>query len=59
MNRWPGVALYSAPMCRVCGRGAYRSVDLEGAVCESCLRRLDADLERKRRIVLALGELAW
>jgi len=59
VNRWPGATLYSAPTCRVCGRGAARPVDLDGAVCETCLRRFNADPESKRRIVLAMGELAW
>ena len=52
-------SIYSAPRCSVCGRGAHCPVDLGGAVCDVCLRRLNADPEHKRRIVLGMGELAW
>jgi hypothetical protein len=49
-----GSALYRAPRCRVCGRGASDVVDLGGAVCDSCLRRMNADPQVKRRVMLGV-----
>lgn len=45
-------ALYRAPRCRVCGRGASDAVDIGGMVCDACLRRLNADPQAKRRVIL-------
>ena len=47
-----GSALYRAPRCRVCGRGTSDVVDIGGSVCDACLRRMNADLQAKRRVML-------
>jgi len=54
-----GSTLYLAPRCRICGRGAADAVDLDGAVCASCLRRMNADPQTKRRVILGFDALDW
>jgi hypothetical protein len=55
-----GPALYNAPRCRVCSRGAADAVPIEGgAVCGECLRRINADPQAKRRVILAFDQLEW
>jgi hypothetical protein len=54
-----GPALYVAPRCRLCGRGASDSVDLDGVVCGACLRRLNSDPLAKRRLILGFESLDW
>ena len=44
--------LYVAPRCRVCGRGASEAVDIGGTVCDACLRRMNADPQAKRGVIL-------
>jgi hypothetical protein len=52
-NRY-GPALYHAPRCSVCSRAAADTVAMEGgAVCGDCLRRINADPQAKRRVILA------
>ena len=48
--------LYSAPRCRICGRGANDAVDIDGAVCGGCLRNMNADPLAKRRVILGFGQ---
>jgi hypothetical protein len=43
--------LYMAPRCRICGRGSSETVDLDGAVCTACLRRINSDPQAKRRLI--------
>jgi hypothetical protein len=54
-----GSMLYMAPRCRVCGRGSSETVDIGGAVCNACLRRMNSDLPAKRRLLLEPDHLGW
>ena len=53
----------SSPRCRVCGMTAFPHslTDVYGAaVCQQCLRRIDADPRQKRQLMLAMGDaLYW
>jgi len=46
---------YIVLRCRLCGRGAHDSVDLDGVVCGACLRRMNADPQAKRRLLFELA----
>jgi len=50
---------YVAPRCRLCGRASSDAVDLDGAVCGMCLRRMNSDPHAKRRLILGLDSLDW
>ncbi len=50
---------YVAPRCRLCGRPSSDVVDLDGAVCGMCLRRMNSDPQAKRRLILGLDSPDW
>ena len=51
-----------AAQCRVCGSAPLASglVDVYGAaLCERCLRRIDADPQQKRQVMLAMSDAIY
>ena len=50
-----------APQCRMCASSAAHAlVDAYGAaICDSCLRRIDADPREKRRLMFSMAESAY
>ena len=49
------------PQCRMCASSAsYALVDAYGAaICQSCLRRIDADPREKRRLMFSMADSAY
>jgi hypothetical protein len=54
-----GRTLFGVPYCRVCGRGTSETVDLNGAICTVCLRRINADPQAKRRVMFGWDQFDW
>jgi hypothetical protein len=49
------------PQCRVCAAmAAHALVDAYGAaICDTCLRRIDADPREKRRFMFTMADAAY
>ncbi len=60
-NGYSSTLAAHAVRCRVCGAGSGSLVDVYGAaVCEACLRRIDANPREKRQIMFTMGDaLYW
>jgi hypothetical protein len=49
-----------APQCGTCGARSAHTVDAYGAaICDGCLRRIDANPREKRRFMFAMADAAY
>jgi hypothetical protein len=54
------LAVEMEAQCGICRAAAATLIDMNGtAVCEPCLRRIDADPRQKRRVMFAMADASY